>query len=61
MSKTKRKTQKMLKTKLVWKTRVCVFRRLRVNGEVKFLQGAQKKDPFYILIPFHLLMEKNLK
>ena len=56
MSKTKRKTQKMLKTKLVWKTRVCVFRRLRVNGEVKFLQGAQKKDPFYILIPFHLLM-----
>ena len=50
MSKNKRKTPKKCpKLKESGKTRMCVFRRLRVNRQVKFLQGAAEKGSFIIL------------
>ena len=50
MSKNMRKTpkKKCLKLKQSGKKRICVFRRLRVNGQVKFLHGAPKKGLFVI-------------
>ena len=56
MSKNRGRRQKMPKTKIVRKTRICVFRRPRFSAR------SPKKGSFrYILIAFHLLMQKDLK